>query len=195
MRMIKRLGVVGALVLATVLGVGAQAANAAGAAPSNVHVSLYNKSETVGWSAVPGATSYTVIVSRDGYAGPYAGFTTTSTSINISYANFPYRSATGGKAYRFSVGAKGAGWSSTTKSVKVMANGTLVSTSNTNVALKKIADCNHQGSAAALVVGGAGGVAALVTIWIPGVDVVTAGGLATAMAATYVATSVVCVLS
>ncbi|MGO4592254.1 hypothetical protein AB4Z18_00395 [Leifsonia sp. 2TAF2] len=190
--------ILAAFILALGLSFGAGApANAAGAAPSNAHVSLYKSYAVVGWSAAPGATSYKVIVSKDGYSGPYQGYTTTSTSIQLSYANFPYRDGSG-KAYRFSIQAIGGGWTSTaTTDLKVFYDGTrgAVSTSNKNAAGQKVADCIHQGSAAGLITGAGAGAVALATVWIPGVDAVTAGGAAIAIAGAAAGTFIVCIIN
>lgn len=79
-----------------------------------------------------------MIVSKEGYLGPYAGFTTSATSIQISFANFPYQDATA-SPYRFQIIAAGGGSTSTLQAFNP--EGGAVSTSNKNAAGQKVADC------------------------------------------------------
>jgi hypothetical protein len=188
---LKAIGATIALAMAMVLGIGAPA-NAAVGTPSNAHVSFTKSFATVGWSAAPGATSYTVIVSKEGYLGPYQGFTTSSTSIQISFANFPYKDATA-SPYRFQISATGGGSTSTLQAFNPEGGG--VSTSNKNAAGQKVADCLKQGSAAGLVTAGGVGLTALAAIWVPAVGQVSAAGAAVAIAGAAAGTYIICLLN
>lgn len=156
------------------------AAIAAGGPPA-VSVKFGKSLATVSWGAVSGANKYTVVVSRNGYSGPFRGYTTSGTSINIAYSGFPYATAKSGKAFKFSVTANGKNWSSATGVVKVSLTGTKVSTSNKTAAANKVLACISSGSAAALVAGTATGVVAVATVWIPGANAVSASTFLTTM--------------
>lgn len=135
------LSLLSALVLAAGLAVGVGAAPA-GAAPADaaggppaVTVKFNVKTATVSWGAVGGGVQkYTVIVSRDGFSGPFRGYTTTDTSINIAYSSFPYASTKSSKPFRFSVTATGKGWSSVSGKVKVSTSGSRVADTTTGSA-------------------------------------------------------------
>ncbi|WP_157498461.1 hypothetical protein [Leifsonia sp. Leaf336] len=167
-------------------------ANAAVGTPTDAHVSFTQTYATVGWSAATGASSYTVIVSKDGYSGPFRGYTTTATSIQISFKDFPYQDGSS-RPYRFTIQAAGGGSTSAIKAFSPSGGG--VSTSNQSAAGQKVADCIHQGSAAGLVTAGGAGLVTLAAVWIPGVDAVTAGGAALAIAGSAAGTYIVCILN
>lgn len=165
------------------------------AAPAGLSVSFSKTLATFRWGAVPGATSYMVSVGKTGYYGPWVPYTTTSTSLNLAFTSFPYRGQAGTSysVYVVSVAkGKSTGYSSTRFTVKP--SGSSVKASDTSKALAKAKSCLKDGSVAALTTA-ATGAATLVatTFWIPGVDVVTAGGVALAAGASGAGTYVTCV--
>jgi hypothetical protein len=165
----------------------------------DLKVSFHKKYATFSWDAASGATRYVVVVEPRGVIGPFpATASTTSTSVRISYKHFP-RYKTQKKGWEFIVegyNKAGAGKVATSKAgVKLTVKGTKVKTSSAKAVAKKINSCLKAGETAALGAAAGAGIIALVTIWIPGANAVTAGGVLLAMAAAGGGTAVVCLVS
>ena len=144
--------------------------------PPTLQVVFNASLATARWGAVSGATKYIVDVGKVGYYGPWLPYTTTSTSINISYIDFPYRNEPG-TAYIFQVLAvDGHGNESPTNTLKfkTISQGGGVSTKNKLAAAKKANSCLKKGLAAGGTTAPVGGSVLAASVWLPGLGEVTA---------------------
>jgi hypothetical protein len=146
----------------------------------------------VTWNKVKGAKSYVVIVSKDGYEGPWAGYYPKGTSQNINYGKFPYRAQPG--AYRISVrAANGGSGSSVVTKQQVRVVGDAVSIKNKAKARSKTEDCLNAGLAAATTTLAGAVTVTAVSYVIPGVNAVTFSGSLIASGSAGAGTYIVCV--
>jgi hypothetical protein len=186
-------GVVAIAVTSVLVFGGSSAANAAVGTPSNLSTTFNSRSMTLTWAAASGAKSYTVIVGKKGYAGPYSGYTVSATSIKLSYKNFPYRQ-TKGSGYTFTVKANGGGSITSTKKLRLTQSGSRVSMSGKSWATisAKINKCLNDGGTAAAAAGAGIGAVAIAAIWVPGIGEVTAAAAAVAIGSASAGSTLVC---
>lgn len=161
-------------------------------APSGVKVTFHKNYAKVTWNKAKGAKGYVVHVTKDGYYGPFAGYTTTGTSKSISYSKFPYRTSKG--AYRITVRAKnGSASSSVITKQKVRVVGDAVSIKNKTKAKAKTQSCLKAGLAAATTTMAGAVTVTAASYVIPGVNAVTFGGSLIASGSAGAGTYIVCV--
>ena len=164
------------------------------AAPTRVEVHYSGSYAEIRWSAVSDATSYAVVVSKDGFYGPWRQWTTNSatTYVRIPFTAHPYRDSQG--VYRYKVTAMNSD-SGATRSVTVnKSQGYGVSTADSQKAASKANSCLKQGLAAGVTTAASTGIYAVSAAWIPGVNAVSAGTAAALTGGSGAATYVVCLL-
>lgn len=164
------------------------------AAPQRAEVHYASTYVDVRWSAVADATSYAVEVSKDGYYGPWRRWGTSSavTNVRIPLADHPYRDRAG--SYRYKVIALNSDGSASRAVVLTKLQGSAVSVADKEKAASKANSCLKQGLEAGVATGATTGVAAIVTAWIPGANVVTAGMVGASSGGAAASAYIACVL-
>ena len=164
------------------------------AAPQRAEVHYASTYVDVRWSAVADATSYAVEVSKDGYYGPWRRWSTSSsvTNVRIPLADHPYRDR--GGSYRYKVFALNSDGSAARSVVVTKLQGSAVSVADKEKAAGKANSCLKQGLAAGVAAASTTGVAAIVTAWIPGANLVTAGMVAASTGSASASAYIVCAL-
>lgn len=185
--------------VAAVLAVGPLAEDPSAAAgpvtaPQALRVHFQKNLAHVDWGAVAGAVKYYVQIDKIGYDCPCVGYLTKSTSINIAYSSFPYKEQPG--SYRVQVTAYGAKGRTAKSSArfKTKVAGDPVPVSKPKKASSKVNACLREGEAAGLTTAVGGGLLVAVTSWVPGVDAVTAGSVASAAASATAGRFVYCMI-
>ena len=168
----------GGTALLMFLSVAVASSSPAGAisTPPSLQVGFSASFATANWGAVSGGTKYIVDVGKAGYYGPWLPYTTTSTSINISYTDFPYRNQPG-TAYIFqvlAVNSHGSESPTSTVKFKTISQGGGVSTKNNLAAANKANSCLKKGLAAGVTMAAVGGLVLAASVWLPGLGEVTA---------------------
>lgn len=164
------------------------------AAPQRAEVHYTSTYAELRWSAVNDATSYAVQVSKDGYYGPWRQWSTNSatTVLRIPLDAHPYRDQQG--AYRYKVWAINSGGSAARSVVLNRSQGYGVSTADAQRAATKANSCLKQGLAAGATTAATSGIYTVAAAWVPGVNAVGAGAMATFTAGSAATTYVVCLL-
>ncbi|MFC8597791.1 hypothetical protein [Isoptericola sp. NPDC057191] len=162
--------------------------------PTNVKVYYTKKQIVVTWNKAKNAKFYQVWVTKQGYYGPYNAYTTKNTHKAINKSVLPYRNTKG--YLRVEVVAKnGKSSSAVVKTSKVQIKGKKVSTKHKKAAARKAKSCLNQGMTAAVVVTGSGVLYTGVTYFVPGLNVVTFGGVMAGAGTTGAATYVACLVA
>lgn len=163
-------------------------------APPRAEVHYSSSYAELRWSGVADATAYTVEVSKVGYYGPWRRWTTNSatTVLRLPMSTHPYRDQQG--AYRYKVTAQNSAGSASRTVVATRLQGNAVSASDSQKAASKATSCLKQGLTAAAAAGATTGVAAVSSVWIPGVNVVSASSVAAAVGGSAATTYIACAL-
>jgi len=148
--------------------------------PREVDYNSYSKGLILRWTTVSAATSYVVKI-RKQRTGKIASYrlSASHTQFKVLYKRFPQLRKP--YAYNFKVCASSYIYGTACTSVtKVQRTGSGVSLKHPKKAASKLNGCLRKGLEGVVVTASATGIVTLASVWIPGVDAITASGAAVA---------------
>jgi hypothetical protein len=149
---------------------------------------------TLNWANVANAAYYKVGIWKGSFIGPIYGTTRVNASTySAALSSLPLDSA-GVRIVVDAFTSGGAKIAASESVVRAKTTGGTVSASNQSGSVSKIKKCAGEGLVAAVGTAIATGILAASTSWIPGVDVVTAGGFAVATAGAGAGALVACLV-